>query len=385
MVEAMLYLERATLITPEETIADGAVLVEAGRIRAAGPRHTIRPPAGAQVVDAAGLTVVPGFIDLQCNGGFGHDFTHDPATIWPVSARLPQYGVTAFLPTIITSPLATIVQAQAILAQGPPAGLVGAWPLGLHLEGPFLNPAKKGAHNPIHLRPPALAAVAGWSAGQEVRLVTLAPELPGALELVAALVARGVVASAGHSLASYEEAQAAFDAGVRYGTHLFNAMPALHHREIGLPGALLDDERVTVGLIADGVHVHPALVKLAWRAAGGRLNLVTDAMAALGMPPGRYELGTFTVTVTEQESRLDDGTLAGSVLSLDAAMRNLMAFTGCSLAEALPGVTTTPAALLGLGQRKGRIAPGYDADLVLLTPEHQVAVTIVAGQVAYSL
>jgi N-acetylglucosamine-6-phosphate deacetylase len=215
-------------------------------------------------------------------------------------------------------------------------------------------------------------------------LVTLAPELPGAIDVVTALADRGVVVAAGHSLAGYTEAQVAIEAGISYSTHLFNAMASLHHRRPGLIGALLADERVTVGLIADGVHVHPALVKLVWQLVGnGRLNLVTDAMAALGMPAGAYPLGNFQVTVDGTSACLSDGTLAGSILSLDVALRNLMTFAGCSLAEALPAMTTTPFALLGLGQRKGQIAPGYDADFVLLTPDLTVICTIVAGQIVY--
>ena len=394
----MLLIENATVYTPGGVIAAGAVLMTQsngtggnGRIQAVGPAADIPCPPGAARLDAGGQALVPGLIDLQLNGGWGDDFTADPASIWRAAARLPRYGVTAFLPTIITAPKQTVVQARAALRQ-PPAGFRGAQPLGLHVEGPFLNPAKKGAHNPAHLRLPTLADAADWSPEKGVRLVTLAPELPGSLALIEALAARGVVVSAGHSLATAAQAQAGFAAGVRYGTHLFNAMPALHHREPGLAGALLADPRVTVGLIPDGLHVHPLLVELVWRATDGaadaerhgRLNLVTDAMAALGMPPGVYRLGAFEVTVDGQEARLADGTLAGSTLALDGALRNLLAFTGCTLAAALPSVTSTPAALLGLAGQKGAIAPGADADLALLGPDLQVATTLVGGHVVYA-
>jgi N-acetylglucosamine-6-phosphate deacetylase len=193
-----------------------------------------------------------------------------------------------------------------------------------------------------------------------------------------------VVVSAAHSDSTYAEAQAGFDAGICYGTHLFNAMPPLHHREPGLIGALLTDSRPTVGLIADGIHTHPSIVDLAWHILGNtRLNLVTDAMAALGMPPGQHLLGDFDVVVDETSARLADGTLAGSILSLDAALRNLIAFSWCSLAEALPTLTTTPAGLLGLSGQRGRLAAGHLADLVLLSPELDVVVTIVEGRIAY--
>jgi N-acetylglucosamine-6-phosphate deacetylase len=192
-----------------------------------------------------------------------------------------------------------------------------------------------------------------------------------------------VVVSAGHSTATVAQAQAGFEAGIRYGTHLFNAMPPLHHRDPGLVGALLADQRATVGLIVDGEHVHSELVRLVWQMVGnGRLNLVTDAMAALGMPPGRYALSDHEVIVDETTARLPSGTLAGSLLTMNTAVRNLITFTGCTLAEALPTVTSTPANLLGL-PHKGRIAPTCDADLVLLTPELQVHTTFVGGRIIY--
>lgn len=381
----MLLVTNATLYTPDRRIERGAVLMDAGRIVAVGPADEVPRPAHAAVLDATGLLAAPGFLDLQVNGAIGRDFTADPEAIWAVAAALPRYGVTAFLPTIITSPPEQIAQAQAVLAAGPSAGWRGAVPLGLHVEGPFLNPAKKGAHNPAYLRLPSLDAVADWRPETEVRLVTLAPELPAALPVVEALSRRGVLVSAGHSAATYEQAVAGFEAGIRYGTHLFNAMPPLLHRDPGLPAALLTDGRVTVGLIADGVHVHPAVVKLAWQALGpARLNLVTDAMAALGMSPGQHRLGDFTVSVEGGVCRLADGTLAGSVLSLDQALRNLIAYTGCRLEDALQTVTTTPARALGLAQRRGRLAPGYVADLVLLTPALQVRGVVVVGELVYA-
>jgi N-acetylglucosamine-6-phosphate deacetylase len=379
----MLYLHHARLLTDPQDIQDGAVLIDGQRIAAVGASTDLLCPPGAQALDASGLTLTPGFIDLQFNGAFGLDFTADPTTLWDVAARLPPHGVTSFLPTIITSPLETIATAQAVL-RNPPADFHGATPLGLHIEGPFLNPSKRGAHNPAHLRPPNPAAVSAWSPGSGVRLVTLAPELPRAIEVIESLRARGVVVSAGHSMATYAEALAGLAAGVTYGTHLFNAMPALDHRAPGLAAALLVDPRAIVGLIPDGVHLHPAIVKLIWRAKGpAGVSVVTDAMAALGMPPGVYQLGDFNVTVDGTAARLGDGRLAGSILSLDQAVRNLIAFTGCSLGEALASVTTLPARVLGLTDR-GQIAPGCVADLVLLTPDLNVVMTIVRGEVCYT-
>ena len=377
-------IQNATLYTPHQIIPRGAVLLDGQHIQAVGRVDEIVVPRGVQVTDAHGGMLVPGFIDLQINGGFGFDFTADPTALWKVAAQLPRFGVTRFLPTLVTAPLEQVVAALDILAQGPPAGFRGAEPLGWHLEGPFLNPAKKGAHNLDYLRLPSLDVVDAWHPQHGVRLVTLAPELEGALDVIRALSARGVVVSAGHSLATYAQARAGLDAGITYGTHLFNAMAPLGHRQPGLPGALLTDTRATVGLIADGVHVHPAMVQLAWQVKGPeRLTLVSDAMAALGMPPGSYPLGDYEVRVDETTARLADGTLAGSILTLDAALRNLIAFAHCSLEEALLTLTETPARLLGLAPL-GTIAPGTRADLVLLTPDLRVAATWVGGEVVYS-
>lgn len=379
----MLAIQHATVYTPDRKLVDGTVLAEGGQIVAVGSEDKIPCPGNARCIDSRGLLLVPGLIDLQLNGAFGQDFTADPASIWPVAAQLPRFGVTAFLPTVITSPLETVVAARQTISRVPPSWSGGAAPLGLHVEGPFLSPEKKGAHNPARLLPPDLAAIRDWSPEEGVRLVTLAPEQPGALDLVRALSERGVVVSAGHSMATYAQALAGFEAGIRYGTHLFNAMPPMYHREPGLAGALLTDPRPAVGMIVDGVHTHPSMVDLAWRALRDRLNLVTDAMAALGMPPGEHLLGDLHVRVDETSARLADGTLAGSILSLDQALRNLIAFAGCSLPDALATVTTTPAALLGLASERGQVALGYVADLVLLTPALEVQATVVRGNLVY--
>ena len=381
----MLQITHATIYTPDRVIERGSVTVDGGRIVEVGPAAGTPVPAGAVRIDAGGRVLAPGFIDLQLNGAFGHDFTADPSTIWAVAARLPKYGVTAFLPTVITSPLEQVEAAMAVVTGGRPRDFRGAVPLGVHAEGPFLNVKKKGAHNQQYLRPPAAPEVAGWSPASGMRLVTMAPELPGALDVIKALTARGVVVSTGHSMATYDEAVAGFDAGARYGTHLFNAMPSLGHRDPGLPGALLADDRMTVGFIADGVHTHRAIIALVWKMLGPRrMSLVTDAMAALGMPAGQHRLGDYDVVVDATSARLADGTLAGSILELDQALRNLIEITGCSLSEALETMTSTPARVLGLDHERGRIAPGYAADLVLLSRDLRVDTTIAAGEIAYA-
>src|ERR687891_613250 len=262
---------------------------------AAGSESPAAGGVSARRLDASGLLVVPGFLDLQCNGAVGVDITAEPERLWDVAAALPQWG-----------------------GAGDPAGPAGARPvavpLGLHLEGPFLAPERRGAHPAEHLRAPDAAMVADerWTRDAGVALVTLAPELPGALDLVRTLVAAGVVVSAGHSSASAEQATVAIDAGVTAVTHLFNAMGPLHHRDPGLAGVALTDERVRVGAIADGVHLHPTAVALAARALGERLCLVTDAVAALGMPEGRGRLRGVGGVPPARGGGLAGGTPAGA-------------------------------------------------------------------------
>jgi N-acetylglucosamine-6-phosphate deacetylase len=347
--------------------------------------HVVTPDdvsTDAAEIDATGLRVAPGYVDLQCNGGLGVDLATAPERLWDLGAALPQFGVTAWLPTIVTSPDGVVERAMAALAEGPPEGWRGAVPVGLHLEGPFLSPAKRGAHPEVLLQPPSLAAVDGWTRDAGVAVVTLAPDLPGAHTVLEALALRGVVVSLGHTPATATEATAAVDLGARWVTHLFNAMAPLHHREPGLAGVGLADERLHVGLIPDGIHVHPQVVALAQRALGERLTIVTDAVAALGMPPGRHPLGRAEVTVGDDGVRLADGTLAGSNLAMDQGVRNLVAFSGCQTEAAVHAASTAPATLLG-DTIRGTLAAGARGDLVLLTDDLELVATVVGGEVLH--
>jgi N-acetylglucosamine-6-phosphate deacetylase len=288
-------------------------------------------------------------IDLQVNGAAGHDLTEAPGNLWDVGEALRRFGVEAFLPTLVSPSWATVDRAREVLAAGPPARYGGASPLGWHVEGPFLNPERRGAHALASLRPPDPGAVAGWSPSTGIRIVTLAPELPGALDVIHALVEQGVVVSAGHSAATSEQAEAGFDAGIRMVTHLFNAMRPLDHREPGLVGAALADPRVTVALIPDGLHVHATVVALVRTLVGAeRFAIVSDAMAAAGLPDGTYSLAGRPVSVEGLAVRTEDGVLAGSVIGLDAGVRNLAAFAGISLADAALAATIVPRRLLGM-------------------------------------
>lgn len=363
----------------ELLVRGGSVLVEGGFVEAdVCCRDGVIVDAvstSAEVVDAAGLFVVPGYIDLQINGGWGHDFTRDPAAVAAVAAELPATGVTAFLPTVVTS--APEHRAAALATPLPTTAL------GWHFEGPMIAPSRVGAHDPAWVGAVDPAELATWPPA--VRLVTLAPETPGAHGAIATLTAAGVVVSIGHTACTADEFAAARAAGATAVTHLFNAMAPFRHRAPGPIGAALADPTVVAGLICDGIHVDPVAVAMAWRALGpDRTLLVTDAMAALGVT-GAVEttLGSLRVTAGPDGVRTTDGLLAGSNLTMDQAVRNLVAFTGCSPVEALACATRVPADLLGIADR-GRIAFGARADLVLLDRSLHPRRTFVGGTTAWS-
>ncbi|MCB9832630.1 MAG: N-acetylglucosamine-6-phosphate deacetylase [Planctomycetes bacterium] len=363
-----------------EARLDGRVvdlLLEDGRIAAIGP--DLRVPADAETIAAAGDLVAPAFVDLQLNGAFGHDLIEEPESLWTIARRLPRHGVGAFLPTAISCDESRLQALIDVIARGPAADFVGARVLGLHLEGPCLAPARRGAHEEAWLRSPAAAPAA--LRHPLVRMVTLAPELPGAPELIAELTGRGIVVAAGHSMAGPAELAAARRAGLKTGTHLFNAMSGLHHREPGLAAALLDDDALHCGIIADGIHVDPLLLRLALRLKGpDRLYLVSDAMAGAGCAPGRHRLAGQEVLIDDRAVRLPDGRLAGSATLLDRGLAIMRAATGLEIDALLPLVTSTPAALLG---EEIRLEAGARADLVLLSPSAEVRATILAGRLCH--
>lgn len=333
----------------------------------------------AAIVDAQGLIVSPGLIDIQINGGFGHDFTQDPTTIWEVGERLPELGVTAFVPTIVTSPEEITDLALDVVANRRPDGYRGAEVLGLHFEGPWISPDMHGAHNPDHIVNPDTDVARRWARSGIVRIVTLAPERPGADEVVRILTESGVVVSMGHTAADFDAATRAFDAGATLATHLFNQMSPLNHRKPGVVGASLLRARHCM-LIVDGLHIAPGALEVAWRVLGeSRAILVTDAMAALGLGPGTYPLGDGPVVVGDDGPRTTEGKLAGSVVTLPQTIRNLTSSTSASLAAALDCATANPAMALGLtGQ--GLLRTGARADVTLLNDDLEVVATYVGGE-----
>jgi len=368
----------ARLVTGGTDRKDAVVEIAGGRIVAVRDR---RRGERCDVVIPDGV-LTPGLVDMQINGVFGVDFAAAGPDDWAmVAARLPETGVTAFAPTFITAPLADLADAltrvAAVCAESPP----GARVLGAHIEGPFLADSRRGAHNPAYLCDPTADAVSSLldaAPPGTLAVLTLAPERTDALDAIKRLTAAGVLVSVGHSDATGEQVAAAADAGARAVTHLFNAQRPLHHREPGVPGHALVDDRLALGLIVDLHHVSADVVRLAFAAAGGRVVLVTDAVGSAGMPPGRYELGGEPVLVeTGRPPVREDGTLAGSGLRLDEAVRNTVDL-GVPLAVAVDAATRRPADLLG-HRELGRVEPGAAADLTWLGPDLLARATWVAG------
>lgn len=342
-------------------------------------------PEGAEVFDAGGGYVSAGMIDVHCHGFDGREAGDGGADdLLSMSRKLVRSGVTAWLPTV--SCLAweryAEVFAQVALARQSSfaEGFAGARILGAHAEGPFLSAQKSGAQNPDYIIPPDFSRIAPLLSA--VRLMTVAPEGEGAEALIRNLVSAGVTVSIGHTNATYAQAMLGIEAGATHATHTFNAMPSLLHRNPGALGALLGDSRVYCELIADGFHVHPSLIAMAATLKGDRLVLITDSIRFTGLPDGEYTLGGQTVTVRGIECRLPDGTIAGSTLSMDRAVRNARDLGGLTLAQALSAATASPAASIGETER-GDLAPGYAADIAVFTPEMQPARTFVGGLEAY--
>ena len=360
---------------------------------ALGPWQKEGAPREAPFLDGSDCTLLPGFIDVHIHGSGGADMMDaTPESLETMSRFLAQHGVTGFYATTVSASHSATLAAVENVAQyvdqarseNDDSQITGARILGVHLEGPYLNPQFPGAQNPDYLRPPSVEEFEELLAAGPVRMITLAPEVPGAGSLIEAALAAGVRVVLGHTAATFGEASAAIGAGVSQATHTFNAMTGLHHRAPGTVGATLSDDRIYAQLIADGIHVHPAAMRILGRCKGpSRTLLISDANRAAGMPPGRYEMGRLPVIVKDGACRLEDGTLAGSVLALDAALRNFMSATGWPLVQAWPSTSLSQAQAMGIEGEVGRIRSGARADLTLLDADAEVVATVVGGRLAY--
>jgi N-acetylglucosamine-6-phosphate deacetylase len=384
----MIALTAAALFTPLERVEQPMLLVDDGAISEVSSRVLRETPKGCQVVDFEDGILAPGFIDIHIHGAAGHDVMSSNPDGWAAMERLlAQHGVSSYFPTTVTAPVDSTLSALQRLADEIEAAEKNqgsreqrAWPVGIHIEGPFLSPVRRGVHPVENLLPPTLQMFERfWQAARgHIRVLTIAPELEGAPQVIAEAARRGVCVSLGHSDADMTAARAAVAAGARHATHTFNAMRPLHHRDPGIIGEVLTDSRLSADIIADGMHVDPVLVDLFLKAKGPeRAVLITDATAATGMPDGLYRIGTLEMEL-KQGKCLARGVLAGSVLTMDNAVRNVMQFAQWDLQQALRPATLNPAQVTGLASR-GVIKAGARADLVVLSPRGEVRNTIIGG------
>jgi N-acetylglucosamine-6-phosphate deacetylase len=362
------------------------IAIEDGHISSIRPRAEVELPVDAKIQNFAGATLAPSFFDVHTHGGAGFDVMQaTPEAVAGISRFLASRGTGSFLATTVTAPLDATLKSLSGLARLLDEKQPGAQPLGIHLEGPFLSHKKRGVHPPDLLLEPSVAVFDRMfeAAEGKIRLMTLAPELPNAIELATHAVALGVRISVGHSNATEAETRSVIAAGATSATHTYNAMRALDHREIGILGTVLTTDELYAELICDGVHVHPSLVKLWWRAKGrDRAILITDAMSAAGMPDGEYELAGLPVHVEGGRASTADGTLAGSVLTLDKALSNFVSFTGATIEQALPLLTRNPAAMTGFIENAGRLQVGDEANFVALGTDGVLIASVIRGGMA---
>jgi len=375
------------LYTPVDEITAPLLIIEDGRITDVGPRAGKEIPVKAALLDFGDSVLAPGFFDIHMHGGAGLDVMRAaPEELPRLGHFLTTHGVTGYFPTTVAAPLdatctALARLADAIEAPASNANGLSARPLGIHLEGPFLSHKRRGVHPPEFLVEPTVAVFDRlWQAARgHVRMLTIAPEIPGALEVIAEAARRKVCVSIGHSDSDLPTARAAVKAGAHHATHTFNAMRPLDHREPGIIGEVLSDDGITADLIADGIHVSPEVVKVFLQAKGPeRAVLITDAISATGMPDGRYQLGPIEVDVKDGKCTAN-GSLAGSVLTMDRAIRNVTKFSNWSLREAVRAATLNATQAVGLSANYGVLIPGAVADFLVLTPSGEVVKTIVGG------
>ncbi len=384
-----LLIQNATIYQENTILKNGYILIEDNQIKEVGLMEHAPQDADEIISLNEDQLVLPGFIDIHIHGVAGADAMDATEEALAVMAKeLPKEGTTSFLATTMTQDSANIKKAlqaiQSFKVNGNPAGETEM--LGVHLEGPFISPLKAGAQPLHHIKNADVDLFKEWNeaSGNAIKQVTLAPEQPGAKELIKHLRNSNIICSMGHTNATYEQASEAIEQGVSNATHLFNQMTGLHHRDIGAAGAALLDDRVFVEIIGDGIHISPEMIKLALRAKGKeKAILITDAMRAKGMADGQYDLGGQEVTVKGPEARLADGTLAGSILKMNDALKNVCHFTGYSLQEVVQMATVNPAKQLNVFDKKGSIAVGKDADIVIMDTNFKISTTICRGKIAY--
>jgi N-acetylglucosamine-6-phosphate deacetylase len=387
----MLVLSASRLFTPLEEISHPLVFIEDGFISKVSSRGQCEVPNNAIQFDFADAILAPGFLDIHIHGGAGLDVMRASLAELPrLNQWLLTHGVSGYFPTTVAAPLDQTCAALERLADAIDAGQVAspsngqppqARPLGIHLEGPFLSHKRRGVHPPEYLIEPTVEIFDRlWQAARgHVRLMTIAPEIPGAIEVITEAVKRKVCVSIGHSDATLESARTAVKAGARHATHTFNAMRPLDHRDPGILGEVLTDNHLSADIIADGIHLAPEIVQLFLQSKGReRAVLITDAISASGMPDGTYQLGPITVEVKDGKCT-SEGKLAGSVLTMDRAVRNVTLFSDWTLRDAIRAATFNPARAVGFSQY-GELAPGAEANLVVLSPSGEVRKTIVRGQ-----
>jgi N-acetylglucosamine-6-phosphate deacetylase len=373
----------AQLLTAQGEIANPYVVVEDGAITGISQLGAAPLPSG-EVLDFPEATILPAFFDVHIHGSAGHDVMEaTPQALGAIGGFLGRNGVGSYLATTVTAEMDMTLRSLARLALEMRRPQLGAQPVGIHLEGPFLSPHKRGAHPARLLQTPSVQLLDRmWQAAEgQVSLLTIAPELPGADATIARAVELGIRVSLGHSNATLAEAKRGVALGAASATHTFNAMRAFDHREPGLVGEVLTNEGLFAELICDGLHVDPTAVRLFWKMKGRERGiLVTDAMSAAGMPDGPYKLGELDVRVENGRCLIEESTLAGSTLTLEAGLRNFAHFTGAALADVLPLVTRNPARMLGLAHRIGDLAVGRSADFVLLSPQRKLIQTFLRGE-----
>jgi N-acetylglucosamine-6-phosphate deacetylase len=370
--------------TPDRILDPGTVLLEGARIKAVGLADALPVPGDAEVIEAQGTAVVPGLIDVHLHGLLGHDAMG--AGLADVIRALPAFGVTAFLGTTLTLPREEIIAALEAMAEVLADPPMGAHCVGVHVEGPYLSPKRPGMATADWMRPLTWAEFEELQAAAHgrIRMLTLAPEVEGTMACIPRLIEASVVPVIGHSDATFEQVAQAVQLGLSHATHTFNAMRPLHHRQPGVVGAVMYFDEIAAELIADGVHVHPAVMAILLRIKGmERVVLVSDASPLAGLPDGTYEWARKRVFVRDGSCRLADGTIAGAHALLDTGVRNLVGLVGLPLEQALVPATRVPAEELGLP--KGRLASGYDADVVLLDRELCPVLTLVGGEVVFSM